>query len=89
MSELHRAMMKHVSNIVLEQGRPFSYRDILLFKVGEKEYEIAHGTFRNKISKLMREGKVEIAYYSGIAFYTLKGVATTKPVTLDHTVIRF
>ena len=85
MSELDCAMMKHISNIVLEEHRPFSYRDFLQFKVDEKEYKIAHGTFRNKISKLTRDGKVEIAYTSGIAFYTLKGITIARPVTPDHT----
>ncbi|MBV9176508.1 MAG: hypothetical protein JO297_05675 [Nitrososphaeraceae archaeon] len=78
-------MIKYISYIVHQEHRPFSYRDFLRFTVDEKEYEIAHGTFRNKISKLIREGKVEIVYYSGIAFYTLKGITITKPVTPDHT----
>jgi hypothetical protein len=31
-----------------------------------------HKTFRNKISKLKKEGIVELDFNSGIAFYTLK-----------------
>ena len=53
--------MKYISHIVLEDHRPFSYQDFLQFRVDEKEYKIAHGTFRNKISKLIRDEKVEIA----------------------------
>ncbi|MBV9176187.1 MAG: hypothetical protein JO297_04040 [Nitrososphaeraceae archaeon] len=79
MSELDEAMMKHISHIVHEEHRPFSYQDFLRFTVDEKEYETAHGTFRNKISQLMRDGKVELAYNAGIAFYTLKGVSFGKP----------
>ena len=32
------------------------------------------GTFRNKISKLMMMGVVELECNSGLAFYTLKGI---------------
>jgi hypothetical protein len=74
MSELDCAMMKHISHIVLEDHRPFSYRDFLRFEVEGKEYRMQHGTFRNKISHLTREKKVELAYNAGIAFYTLKGI---------------
>ena len=33
-----------------------------------------HGTFRNKISRLVRDGIAELEYKSNVAFYTLKGV---------------
>jgi hypothetical protein len=35
---------------------------------------MANGTFRNKISQLIKAGKVEREYISGLAFYTIKGV---------------
>lgn len=85
MSELDKAILKHISHIVLEEHRLFSYQDFLRFIVDEKEYHIVHGTFRNKISKLMKDGRVEMVYNSGIAFYTLKGITTPKPMTPDHT----
>jgi hypothetical protein len=85
MTELDFAMMKHISYIVLEEHRPFSYRDFLQFKVDEKEYKVAHGTFRNKISKLIRTQKVELAYNAGTTFYTLKGIIFGKPkITMTH-----
>ena len=46
--------MKHISHIVPEDHRPFSYRDFLRFEVDGKEYRMQHGTFRNKISQLIR-----------------------------------
>ncbi|HEY6885759.1 MAG TPA: hypothetical protein VI278_17130, partial [Nitrososphaeraceae archaeon] len=88
MSDLDCAMMEHICYIVHEEHRPFSHRDLLRFTVDEKEYKIAHGTFRNKISQLMREGKVELAYNAGIALYTLKGITFGKPkftMTPNHT----
>jgi hypothetical protein len=34
---------------------------------------MVHGTFRNYVSRLIKEGLIEIAYKSSITFYTLKG----------------
>jgi hypothetical protein len=72
-------MMKYISYVVLEEHRPFSYLDFLQFEVDGKEYRMQHGTFRNKISELIRAQKVELAYNTGIAFYTLKGISFGKP----------
>jgi hypothetical protein len=74
--------MKHIAHIVLEEHRPFSYLDFLQFEVDGKEYRMQHGTFRNKISGLIRAHKVELAYNGGVAFYTLKGVSFGKPKSL-------
>lgn len=50
---------------------------------------MSHGTFRNKISRLLKEGKVEVSCLSHIAFYSLEGVkfgrAERSAVTGDHT----
>ena len=78
-------MMKYISHIVLEDHRPFSYRDFLRFEVEGKEYRMQHGTFRNKISQLICEEKVELSYNAGIAFYTLKGIIFGKPKIYDDT----
>jgi len=50
---------------------------------------MVHGTFRNKISKLVRNGIVELQYYSGPAFYSLPGHNFTKRkiMTGDHAVV--
>ena len=39
-------------------------------------------TFRNKISLLCKQGKVDVEYYSPQAFYALSGIKFSKP--LDH-----
>jgi hypothetical protein len=72
MSELDCAMMKHISNIVLEEHRPFSYRDFLRFEVDGKEYRMQHGTFRNKISQLIRAMECPCPIY-------LKSILSLKP----------
>jgi hypothetical protein len=79
-------MYEHMAYIVLVEKRPFSFKDFLNFEVNGKEYKMEHGTFRNKISKLNRNGTVELVYNSHIAFYTLKGYKSGKfPITHDHT----
>ncbi|MGA8081322.1 MAG: hypothetical protein WB988_05620 [Candidatus Nitrosopolaris sp.] len=46
---------------------------------------MSSGTFRNKVSALMKKGEVEVAYYSSLAFYTIKGVKFAKTMIPDHT----
>jgi len=48
---------------------------------------MSHGTFRNKISKLIKDGIVELSYYSTCAFYTLKGQKFGKSMTHNHTMV--
>ena len=73
--------------IVLSEGRPFWFGDFLCFKVAEIEHKMAHKTFRNKIVELKKKQIVELAYNSGIAFYTLKGHPFKKSGTPNHTVV--
>ena len=90
-------MMQHMRYIVLTKKRPFSYRDFRSFEVNDKEYGMEHGTFRNKVSQLIKAGKVEREYISGLAFYTIKGMnfgkrkhdsarmmMMTQPMTPNH-----
>lgn len=81
---LEDAMEEYMAFIVLSEERPFSFRDFLKFKVNDIEYVMEHGTFRNKISKLKKAGKVESCYYSGCGFYTLKDHKFGKPMTPDR-----
>ena len=79
-----------MQRLVRVESRPFCFRDFLDFEVDGKRYKMAHGTFRNKISILMKNGYVQLLYYSGPAFYSLKGVDFTKPrpgMTDNHTVV--
>ena len=77
--KLDYAMKMHIQRLVLIDKRPFSFRDFLDFEVNGKRYSMTHGTFRNKISKLMKDGYVQLLCCSGLAFYSLKGVIFTKP----------
>ncbi len=88
--KLDYAMKVHMQKIVLIEGRPFCFRDFLDFEVDGKRYKMKHGTIRNKISKLKKNDLIQLEYYSGPAFYSLKGVRFTKPkqeMTDDHTVV--
>jgi len=97
MSKLDDAMMQHMRYIVFTKKRPFSYRDFQTLEVDGKNQNMANGTFRNKISQLIKAGKVEREYISRLAFYTLKGVhfgkgkhdsarmmMMTQPMTPNH-----
>src|SRR5919197_2555737 len=90
MSKLEEAMREHMAYLVFSENRPFSYRDFMRFELDGKEYKMTHGTYRNKISKLKKEGHIELDYKSGIAFHTLKGHKFGKSLmmmTPDHTVV--
>ncbi len=89
MSELELAALKHMKYIVSEEHRPFSFKDFLRFSVDGKDYKMTHGTFRNMIGKLMKDGKVELVYNSKISFYTLKGYNFTKTITDNHTRVSY
>jgi hypothetical protein len=89
-TKLDYAMNVHMQRIVRGENRPFCYRDFLEFEVDGKKYSMTHGTFRNKISKLMKDGYAQWQYSSGLAFYSLKGFNFTKPkprMTDNRTVV--
>jgi hypothetical protein len=86
MSELDDAMQEHMAYLVFVEHRTFSYLDFLSFEVNGVEYSMSHGTFRNKISKLIATDKVELVCNSGLGFYSLKGiqVQNKKLMTPNH-----
>jgi hypothetical protein len=85
MTILDDAMHKHIAYIVLTEERPFSYIDFLTFEIDQQYFRMSHGTFRNKISAMLKTGEIEVVYYSKQAFYTIKGVRFAKAMTPDHT----
>lgn len=74
MSKLDDAMLAKMHYIIENEGPIFSYHDFISFKVNGKQYGMTHGTFRNKISKLKRDGIVKVTCYDLFACYTLTGV---------------
>jgi hypothetical protein len=72
MSELDQACMQPMYHVVFKENRYFSYLDFLCFKVNGNEYKMTHGTFRNKVSNLMKIGVVSLVCHSAPALYTLK-----------------
>lgn len=89
-TKLDYPMKVHMQSIVRGENRPFSYHDFLEFEVDGKRHSMTHGTFRNKISTFMKNGLVQLEYYSGPAFYSLKGVDFTNPrpgMTDNRTVV--
>lgn len=85
MSTLTEAMIIHMHYLIYEEQRPFSYLDFLKFEVDGLKFKMTHGTLRNNISSLMKEGLVEVSYKSHITFYTLRGVKFGKASRLAMT----
>jgi hypothetical protein len=89
-AKLDYPMKMHMQKLVRIVQRPFCYRDFLDFEVDGEKYSMTHGTFRNKISQYVRNGYAQLEYYSGPAFYSLKGFNFANPgrkVTDNHTVV--
>lgn len=73
LTDLEEAMLKHMTNIVKNEHRPFSHLDFTSNELKGQPYYMKRGTFRNKISKFTMMDIVELEYNSGLAFYTFKG----------------
>ena len=86
MSILDDAMLKQIENIVLTEHRPCSHLIFAQKKVKGQPYAMAHGTYRNKISRLMRLGIVEREYNAGVAFHTLARCTFWKEEEDDDTI---
>jgi hypothetical protein len=86
LTQLDKAMLRHMHDINISESRPFSYLDFQDFEVLGKRYRIAHGTFRNKISMWIRQGIVRLVFNSKVAFYSLTGVMFPydKVMTRNH-----
>ena len=93
MSILVEAMLKQIHYIVEREHRPFSFFDFCSKEQKGQPYAMAYGTYRNKISELMRLGIVEQEYNAGTAFHTLAGKrfgkrkkrkTMTPPMTPNH-----
>jgi hypothetical protein len=91
MRKLDDAMLDHIKYIIFNERRPFSYLDFRSFSVQGEKYTMKHGTFRNKISRLVRHGIAELEFKSNITFYTLKGtnfgkkkMMMTRSMTPNH-----
>jgi hypothetical protein len=85
LTELDDAMLKHIEYVNSHEKRAICVLDCRRFEVDGKEYEMTSGTFRNKISKLQKEGKVVFQFRSGHSYYSLPGYKFTKSMTDDHT----
>ena len=82
-------MMHHMRHMIYEEHVTFCYLDFLSFEVDEQEYRMTHGTFRNKIARLLKDKVVEVSCRSNLTFYSLKGEkfgrAKKRAVTGHHT----
>lgn len=91
MTDLDIALWNRMNEIVQTESRPFSHIDFVpRFSVFGQDWSIGSGTFRNKVSSLLRQEMIYLAYYSPQAFYSLKGIRFQKPIitTVDHTWVK-
>jgi hypothetical protein len=91
MTDLDIAFWNRMNEIIQTESRPFSHIDFVPhFSVFGQNWSIRYGTFRNKVSSLLRQGTIYVAYYSPQAFYALKGIRFHQPVitTVDHTWVK-
>jgi len=90
MTDLNTAVWNRMVEIVQTEHRPFNYIDFVPhFSVFGQDWSIGNGTFRNKVSSLLKKGMIYVVYYSPQAFYSLKGIWFRKPVTtVDHTGVK-
>jgi hypothetical protein len=84
MSKLLGAMKLRMKEIVIVEGRPFSYADFMEFEVCGQKHKMSYGTFRNNISKLKKARVVKAAFNSKPAFYTIPDYEFDKSMTLDR-----
>lgn len=83
-SVLTEAVLQHAAEVVFTEDRAFTRNDFVPeFKVGGEAFTIAYGTFRDTMSRLMKDGEVVSLFRSPQAFYTVPG--GSKRTTTDHT----
>ena len=73
-------------NVQVEH-RPFSYLDFETFEVDGRNYSVSHGTCRNKFSKFIKMGLIQLEYNSKISFYTLKGYHFRKGCMMTRNIV--
>jgi hypothetical protein len=63
-----------MQHLVYDEGVTFCYLDFINFEVDGREHKITHGTFRNYISRLIKDKVAEVSCKSNPTFYNLRGV---------------
>ena len=86
MNELDSALWKRMTEIEELEDRPYCFSDFVpMFKVDGKEFSIGYGTFRNKVSKMMKDKRIRAVRYSPQAFYTTIDKESSDLMTSNHT----
>jgi hypothetical protein len=74
-------LLAKIADIVMNEHRPVSYKDLQSFEWNGQLIIYSHGTLRNKFSRLCRQNMIELLCRSPQAFYTLPGVKFGKVMT--------
>lgn len=74
-------ILAKITDIVLNEHRPFSYHDLKSFEWQGQIFTYSHGHLRNTFSRLSRQGDIELVCRSPQAFFTLPGIKFGKVMT--------
>ncbi|MBA3750992.1 MAG: hypothetical protein H0X03_08925 [Nitrosopumilus sp.] len=74
-------LLEKIRSIVHNENRSVSFKDLLSFDWNGQQINYKHGSLRNLISELLREGKIEVVCRSPQAFYTFPGINFGKAMT--------
>lgn len=67
-------LLERIATIVLDENRPATFKDLLCFYYYGEKVSYTHGSLRNLISQLLKEGSIIVLFRSPQAFYSLPGV---------------
>src|SRR5688572_25475790 len=73
------AMLEHMAYLIFCEKQEACWRDFINFEIDGRKYCLAVGTIRNNLSKLRRQGKIEVAYKSIDSYYTFSGYQCKHP----------
>jgi hypothetical protein len=74
-------LLDRIKTIVYNEKRPVSFKDLLCFDSNGKIVSYKHGSLRNLISQLLKEGQIIVLYKSPLAFYSLPGITFGNKMT--------
>ena len=67
-------LLEKIKTIVYNEERPVTFKDLLCFDYYGEEVSYKHGSLRNLISQLLKEGSIIDLFKSPQAFYSLPGI---------------
>ncbi len=67
-------LLERIATIVHNEKRPVTFKDLLCFYYNGEKVSYTHGSLRNLISQLLKEGSIIVLFKSPQSFYSLPGI---------------